>query len=198
MAGSTGVLPRAQGLSAAAARDLRQARHPADLRRGHHRLRPARPRLRGRTLRRRARHDHLRQGHHVRRRADGRRDRAQGDLRRLHARPRARGRAVPRLYLFGPSARLRRRPRDARPLSRRGLVRARAEARADLGGRGDEPQGPAQRARHPLRRAHRRHRPRLAPGRRRQARLRRDGARRSTRRTWSSASPARPSRSRRR
>ena len=30
----------AAGLSAAAARDLRQARHPADLRRGHHRLRP--------------------------------------------------------------------------------------------------------------------------------------------------------------
>ena len=44
---------RAQGLSAAAARDLRQARHPADLRRGHHRLRAARPRLRGRALRRR-------------------------------------------------------------------------------------------------------------------------------------------------
>ena len=33
----------AEGLSAAPARDLRQARHPADLRRGHHRLRPARP-----------------------------------------------------------------------------------------------------------------------------------------------------------
>ena len=32
----------AEGLSRAAARDLRQARHPADLRRGHHRLRPAR------------------------------------------------------------------------------------------------------------------------------------------------------------
>ena len=32
----------AQGLSRAAARDLRQARHPADLRRGDHRLRPAR------------------------------------------------------------------------------------------------------------------------------------------------------------
>ena len=52
----------AEGLSAAAARDLRQVRHPADLRRGHHRLRPARPRLRRRALRRRARHDHVRQG----------------------------------------------------------------------------------------------------------------------------------------
>ena len=43
----------AQGLSQAAARDLRQARHPVDLRRGDHRLRPARLRLRRRTLRRR-------------------------------------------------------------------------------------------------------------------------------------------------
>ena len=43
----------AQGLSAAPARDLRQARHPADLRRGHHRLRPARRRLCRRALRRR-------------------------------------------------------------------------------------------------------------------------------------------------
>ena len=42
MAGSTGVLPPAEGLSEAAARDLRQIRHPADLRRGHHRLRPPR------------------------------------------------------------------------------------------------------------------------------------------------------------
>ena len=39
----------AQGLSGAPARDLRQARHPADLRRGHHRLRPPR-----RAVRRRA------------------------------------------------------------------------------------------------------------------------------------------------
>ena len=44
----------AQGLPAAAARDLRQARHPADLRRGHHRLRPHRPALRGADLRRHA------------------------------------------------------------------------------------------------------------------------------------------------
>jgi beta-alanine--pyruvate transaminase len=43
VAGSTGVLLPPQGLSAAPARDLRQARHPADLRRGHHRLRPHRP-----------------------------------------------------------------------------------------------------------------------------------------------------------
>ena len=55
----------AQGLPAAAAGDLRQVRHSADLRRGHHRLRPARLRVRGRALRRGARHDHLRQGHHL-------------------------------------------------------------------------------------------------------------------------------------
>ena len=42
MAGSTGVLPAPKGYLAAAARDLRQVRHPADLRRGHHRLRAAR------------------------------------------------------------------------------------------------------------------------------------------------------------
>ena len=76
MAGSTGVLPPPKGYLAAAARDLRQVRHPADLRRGHHRLRPARLCVRGRALRRRARHDHLRQGRHLGHRADGRRDRA--------------------------------------------------------------------------------------------------------------------------
>ena len=43
VAGSTGCLRAAQGLSREAARDHRPARHPADLRRGHHRLRPPRP-----------------------------------------------------------------------------------------------------------------------------------------------------------
>ena len=80
----------AQGLPAEAARDLRPARHPADLRRGHHRLRPARLRLRRRALRRHAGHDHLRQGRDQRHRADGRRDRPQGHLRRLHEGPGAR------------------------------------------------------------------------------------------------------------
>ena len=47
-------------------------------------------------------------------------------LRRLHARARARHRAVPRLHLFGASARLRGGARDARSLSRRRPVRARA------------------------------------------------------------------------
>ncbi len=125
MAGSTGVLPPPKGYLAAAARDLRQVRHPADLRRGHHRLRPARLCVRGRTLRRDAGHDHLRQGRHLGHRADGRRDREEVDLRRLHARARARGRTVPRLHLFRASARLRGGARHARSLSRGEAVRAR-------------------------------------------------------------------------
>ena len=127
MAGSTGVLPPPERLSAAPAGDLRQTRHPADLRRGHLGLRPARLRLRGGTLRRRAGHDLLRQGRHLRHGADGRRRGAQADLRCLHERPGTRHRAVPRLYLFGPSAGLRGRPGDAGRLSRREAVRARAE-----------------------------------------------------------------------
>ena len=62
----------AQGLPAAAARDLRQARHPADLRRGHHRLRPHRHALCRHHLRRHARPDDAGQGPDRRRGADGR------------------------------------------------------------------------------------------------------------------------------
>ena len=67
----------AQGLPRAPAPDLRQARHPADLRRGHHRLRPPRHRLRRRQVRRHSRPDDGRQGHQQRHGADGRRVRAQ-------------------------------------------------------------------------------------------------------------------------
>ncbi len=42
IAGSTGVVLPPQGYLQAPAPDLRQARHPADLRRSHHRLRPHR------------------------------------------------------------------------------------------------------------------------------------------------------------
>ena len=86
MAGSTGVLPAPKGYLQAAARDHPEARHPADLRRGDHRLRPARLRLRRRALRRHAGHDHLRQGRHQRRGADGRRAGARHHPRRLHDR----------------------------------------------------------------------------------------------------------------
>ncbi len=107
-----------------------------------------------------ARHDHLRQGHHQCRRADGGRDGVQEDLRRLHDRAGARGGAVPRLHLLGPSAGRRRRPRHARHLQGRGPVRARQGAGAGVRRRHDEPQGSAQRGGHPHRRPARRHRPR--------------------------------------
>ena len=167
MAGSTGVLPRAEGLSAEAARDLRQIRHPADLRRGHHRLRPARLRLRRRALRRHPRHDHLRQGRHLGHGADGRRDRAQAHLRRVHARARSTrsncSTATPIPAIRSPA----RRPGDARPLSRREPVRAREDAGAEVVRRADDAEGPAERGRHPLRRPHRRDRSRADPRRRR-------------------------------
>ena len=88
-------------------------------------------------------HDHVRQGRDLGQRADGRRDRAQGHPRRLHARAGARRGVLPRLHLFGASARLRRRPCRARPLSRRGPVRARQEDRAALVRRRDDAEGPA-------------------------------------------------------
>ena len=72
VAGSTGVLIPPKGYLRAAARDLHQARHPADLRRGHHRLRPPRHAVRRRLFRRHAGHHHHRQGHHQRRHPDGR------------------------------------------------------------------------------------------------------------------------------
>ena len=71
----------AAGLSRASARDLRQARHPAHLRRGHHRLRPTRRAVRDETFRRGARHHLPRQGPHQRRGADGRGRGAQRHLR---------------------------------------------------------------------------------------------------------------------
>ena len=76
VAGSTGVLVPPKGYLERLRADLRQARHPADLRRGHHRLRPPGRDLRRRALRRHAGHGHLRQGPHQRHRADGRGGRA--------------------------------------------------------------------------------------------------------------------------
>ena len=101
----------------------------------------------------------------------------EGNLRRFYARPRACRRTVPRLHLFGASARLRRGAGDARSLSRRETVRAREGAGADFGRRRDVAQECARRARYPHRRADGRHRSRLAPRRLRQARLRSHGAR---------------------
>ena len=75
IAGSTGVHPSAEGLPAAPSRDHEEARNPADLRRGHHRVRPCGCELCVGRLRRGARHDHVRQGRDFRHGADGWRDR---------------------------------------------------------------------------------------------------------------------------
>ena len=63
------LLPAPARLLPAGARDLRRVRRPARLRRGDLRLRSARPHVRRRALRLPARHDHLRQGPHLRLRA---------------------------------------------------------------------------------------------------------------------------------
>ena len=113
-------LSAAQGLSRAPARDLRPARHPADLRRGDHRLGPARLRVGRRAHGHHARpHDHG-QGPDQRACADGRRGLPRAHLRSLHEGAGARHRAVPRLHLQRPSGGGRRRRRQpSRPTRRR-------------------------------------------------------------------------------
>ncbi len=99
-------------LSAEAARDLHQARHPADLRRGHHRLRRLGASFATEYFRREARSHHLRQGPDQWLDPDGRRDRDQRNLRHVPGFGGGeRHRAVPRLYLLGASGRLRGGPR---------------------------------------------------------------------------------------
>ena len=115
----------AAGLSQAPARDLRQARHPADLRRSDHRLRAHGLGVRRAGIRRDARHDHLRQGTDQRRDAHGRRAGVEENLRRVHAGPAGRHRTVPRLHLLSASDRLRRGARDARHLRAREAAHAR-------------------------------------------------------------------------
>ena len=148
----------AEGLSAEAARDLRQARHPADLRRGHHRLRPPRHAVRRRLFRRHARHHDHGQGRHQRRHPDGRGVREERDPRRLHERARAPDRVLPRLHLFGQPDRLRGRPRHARHLQGRGPADARRRTRLAFRGRAAFAEGRAARHRHPQHRPGRRDR----------------------------------------
>ena len=69
------LLPAAARLLPAGPRDLRRVRRAAGLRRGDLRVRPARPHVRRGAVRLPARHDHLRQGHHVRLRTARRDDR---------------------------------------------------------------------------------------------------------------------------
>ena len=73
---AAGVQVPVEDLLADAARDLRQARRPADRRRGDQRLRPHRQALRHRALRHRAGHHDDGQGALLRLRADRRRHRA--------------------------------------------------------------------------------------------------------------------------
>ena len=72
-----------------------------------------------------------------------------GDIRRHRRRPGAPDRTVPRLHLFRPSAGLRRRPRRAGRLSRRGAVRPRRRTRALFRGRRARPARPGARHRRP-------------------------------------------------
>ena len=127
-------LPRAAArLPRAPARDLRPARHPARVRRGDHRLRPHRRRVRRAELRRGARPDDDGEGPHQRRAADGRRGGVAAHPRRdRRRRRRRRNRVLPRLHLLGPPGGVRSRPRHARHLSRRRPVRARQGAVAVL------------------------------------------------------------------
>ena len=135
MAGSTGVLLPPKGYLQTPARDREEARHPAHLRRGDHRLRPPRHAFAAElygvqpdmiTFAKGVTSGTVPMGGVIVRRAH---------LRRLHDGPRARHRALPRLHLFGASARVRRRARDARPLPGRGAVRAREGAGAQMGRR---------------------------------------------------------------
>ena len=180
VAGSTGVLMPPKGYLERLRADLRQARHPADLRRGDHRLRAARRAVRRRLFRRDAGHRAHRQGRHQRRRADGRGVRQEGDPRRLHERPGAPHRVLPRLHLFGQPGVVCRRPRHPRHLRGGGPPHPRRGDRQILGGRAPQPQGAAARHRHPQ----------LRPGRRDRARA----DRRTRRPSAPSPRSSRPSR----
>ena len=121
-------LPRpARRLLAGAARAVRQVRDRAGRRRGHHRLRAHRRVVRVLALRRRAGPDHLRQGHHVGLRADGRGDRQRPDRRAaLRGGPDADARHHVRRAPGGGGDRA----AQHRDLRARGRARERARARA--------------------------------------------------------------------
>ena len=135
VAGSTGVLVPPVGYLQRLREITRKARHPPHLRRGDHRLRPSRQGFGGRVFRRRARHGDDGQGHHVRHGADGGGDVREAPLRRAHERAGTLDRALPRLHLLGPPARLCRGDGDPGRLQGRGAVRARGRDRPPIGRR---------------------------------------------------------------
>ena len=112
------LLPAAARLLPAGPRDLRRVRRAAGLRRGDLRVRPARPHVRRRALRLPARHDHLRQGHHLRLRP------ARRDDRHRPADGAVPARATSRSPTATPSAATRSRPRSAMATSTSSRTRA--------------------------------------------------------------------------
>ena len=149
-------------LPPAPARDLHREQHPADLRRGDHRLRPVRRVHRRGGVRRHPRYPQLRQAGHQRRPAARRGGGQEGDLRHLHGDRRSRvpGRALPRLHLLGPPDRVRRRRRGARSAGPGEGDRAGRRARPVLRERRPQAQGRQARHRHPQLRPRRRPHPR--------------------------------------
>ena len=117
------LLPAAARLLPAGARDLRRVRRAAGLRRGHLRLRPARPHVRRRALRLPARHHHLRQGPDLGLLAARRDDRHRPAVRAV-----LEGRRLvrPRLHLRRPPGLHRGRDGQPRHLRARAAQRARA------------------------------------------------------------------------
>jgi hypothetical protein len=148
----------AQGLSEAPARDLHRAQHPADLRRGHHRLRPLRRAHAADAFG--VTPDIMNIAKQVTNGAQpmGAVVVQQGDLRHLHGsrRPRLHARVPARLHLRRAPGGLRRRHRRARRAAEGRHDRPRAGAGAALRERGAQPEGQQARHRHPQ----------LRPGRR--------------------------------
>ena len=143
------LLPAAARLLPAGPRDLRRVRRAAGLRRGDLRVRPARAHVRRRALRLPARHDHLRQGHHLRLRPAGRDDRHRPAHGAVPARAPSRSRTAT------PSAATRSRPRWRWPTSTSSRRRAQP-ARAGQPGRVPRDPGEAPRPADRRRRARRR------------------------------------------
>ena len=115
--GAGGVIPPPEGYWARIQEVLRTLRRAADLRRGDHRLRPARQGLRRRGVRHRARPRDRRQGHHLRVRAAVRLPRLREGLERARRGQREARPLRPRLHVHRAPARRRggaREPRRAR------------------------------------------------------------------------------------